>query len=119
MADVASALRRVEPSVRSRAEVVFVTTDPERDTAPVIREWLDRFDPSFTGLTATLPTIERAAAGLGVAMTGKEPATGGGYEVGHGTQLIGFGPDGKGRVVWVEGTPVGGLRADISRLAAG
>jgi protein SCO1/2 len=98
---------------------VFVTTDPERDTAPVIREWLDRFDPTFTGLTATMPTIERAAAGLGVAVTGKEPAVAGGYEVGHGTQLIGFAPDGRGRVVWVQGTPVGGLRADISRLAAG
>jgi protein SCO1/2 len=74
MADVASALRRVDPQVRRKVDVVFVTTDPARDTGPVIRRWLDAFDPAFVGLTAPLPTIEKSAETLGVGLTGNTPA---------------------------------------------
>ena len=38
--------------------------------------------------------------------------------MGHSAQLIGFGPDGKGHLVWApERITVGGLRDDLSRLA--
>ena len=54
-ADIAVALRKLDPSVASQIQVVFVTTDPARDTPQVIREWLDRFDADlptpFVGLT--------------------------------------------------------------------
>jgi protein SCO1/2 len=117
LADVASALRRADPAVREATELVFITTDPARDTPEQIRDYLDRFDPAFVGLTAALPTIEAAAADLGVALGGTQELPGGGYEVGHGAQVIGFGPDRAGRLVWTVGTPVGDLRADITRLA--
>lgn len=118
LADAASALRRIDPGVRDDVELVFVTTDPARDTPPVIREYLDRFDESFVGLTAELPVIERAAEQLGVGLAGTEQMPSGGYAVGHGTQLIGFGPDGRAHLVWTHGTPVGELRDDIATLAA-
>jgi protein SCO1/2 len=70
MADVAAALRRVDPAVRAKVDVVFVTTDPARDTGPVMRRWLDAFDPTFVGVTAALPTIEAAARSLAVGLTG-------------------------------------------------
>lgn len=117
LADVAAALRRVDPGVRSKVSLVFVTTDPKRDQPRVIREYLDRFDPSFAGVTGPLPLIEAAAAQLGVPLTGEKKLTGGGYEVGHGAQVIGFAGD-AGRVVWVPGTPVGDLRHDLARLVA-
>ena len=37
--------------------MVFVTTDPARDDEQVLRDYLDRFDPSFIGLTGDLDTI--------------------------------------------------------------
>ena len=117
LADVAAALRRVDPAIRAKLSLVFVTTDPKRDTPEVIREYLDRFDSSFVGVTAPLPVIEAAANRLGVPLTGEKKLPGGGYEVGHGAQVIGFAGD-KGRVVWVPGTPVGDLKHDFTKLVA-
>jgi protein SCO1 len=117
LADLASALRRVKPEVRDRVQVVFITTDPKRDTPAVIRKYLDRFDPSFIGLTGPLPVIERAARSMGVYLTRPSRLPGGGYEVGHGAQVIGFGSDGKAHVIWSPGTSVGDLRHDFTKLA--
>ena len=85
-----------------------------------MRSYLDRFDSSFVGLTGSLSTIESAASGLGVALTGNATSTAagaGGHEVGHGAQLTGFGPDRKASVIWLPGTPVGDLRDDLTTLA--
>jgi len=115
LADVAAALRRVDPAVRAKVSLVFVTTDPERDPPAVIREYLDRFDASFLGVTGPMPLIEAAARQLGVPLTGPEKVPGG-YEVGHGVQVVGFVGQ-QGRVVWTQGTPVGDLTYDFAKLA--
>src|SRR4051794_22585165 len=47
MADLASALRRSPQQERDKAVVVFVTTDPDRDTPPVLRAFLDQFSTDF------------------------------------------------------------------------
>jgi protein SCO1 len=117
LADVASALRPLDPGTRKQVELVFITTDPERDTGPVMRAYLNRFDPTFIGLTAPMPEIQQVATSLGVAITGHD-ASGAGYTVGHGAQVIGFGPDGTAHLIWLPGTPVGDLRADVVRLAS-
>ena len=115
VADMAAALRRLDPGLRDRVQVVYVTTDPARDTGPVIAEYLKRFDPTFLGVTGKPKDIAAAAESLGVALTGKDVVVGG-YTIGHGAQVIGFGA-GKS-VVWVPGTPVGDMRTDIARLAS-
>lgn len=117
LANVASALRRVDAPVRDQVEMVFITTDPDRDTPDVIRGYLDRFDPAYVGLTAPIETVKAAAAALNIAYAGKEAATGGGYEVSHGTHVTAF-RDGTARVVWMAETPVKDLRSDLARLAA-
>jgi protein SCO1/2 len=117
LADVAAAFRGLDAGTRQQVQLVFVTTDPARDDPATLRAYLDRFDPTFVGLTAPLPVVEQAAAGLGVALTGRRDVPGG-YEIGHGTQLVGFGPDGLARLIWPAGTPVADLRADVARLAS-
>jgi protein SCO1/2 len=116
LADVAAALRRMDAGARAKVELVFITTDPARDTPRVIRGYLDRFDPSFVGLTGRLPVIEQVAAALGVPLTGITKLPGGGYEVGHGAQVIGFTSDDGGRLVWTHPTAVRDLRHDITKL---
>jgi protein SCO1/2 len=74
MADVAAALRRARPEVRDRAVVVFVTTDPARDTAPVLRRWLDQFSPAFVGLSGTQAEVDAAQQAAGIAPAAKEGA---------------------------------------------
>ena len=115
LTDVATALNRVDPEVREKVQVLFITVDPDRDTPEVMREYLDRIDPSFIGLTGPIDTIEAVAAPLGVAIEGRTEVPGG-YDVTHSTQLIGVDAERLGRVVWVQGTPVGALRSDLTEL---
>lgn len=117
MADMASALTRLSPQVAGDVQLLFVTTDPARDTPDVVGEYVDRFHPAFEGLTGPLPRIKAAAEPLGVAIQGTNRLPSGGYEVGHGSQIIGFTDDDKARVVWTEGTPVDDLVSDIHALA--
>jgi protein SCO1/2 len=67
MADVAAALRRVSAELRSKARVVFVTTDPKRDTARVLRQWLDQFGTGFVGLLGTQADLDAAQRAAGIA----------------------------------------------------
>lgn len=49
-------LQRVRAALGPQAaetQVVFVTVDPERDTAEVLRDYVANFDPTFLGLTGT------------------------------------------------------------------
>lgn len=64
MADLAAALRQLEPARRADVQVVFVTEDPAHDTGPVLRRYLDRFDPSFTGLVGGNAATEKALDAL-------------------------------------------------------
>ncbi|MGZ4597981.1 MAG: SCO family protein [Actinomycetes bacterium] len=116
LANVAAALRRSDKEVRANTQLVFVTTDPQRDTDRVVRDYLDRFDPGYVGLRAPLATMKAAAAALHISYDGTTPVAGGGYEVTHGTQVTAF-RDGRAAVVWSAETPVADLRADLAALA--
>jgi len=64
LANFASALRGATPAVRRDVRMLFVTTDPARDTPDVVRDYLDRFDPTYEGLVAPVGTVEKLAADL-------------------------------------------------------
>ena len=115
LANIASALRGAEPAVRKDVRLLFVTTDPDRDTPDVVREYLDRFDPSYEGLVAPVGTVEKVAKSLYLSYEKPDGSHGGSYEVDHGTYTTGF-VDGTARVVWSAETSVADLRADLTRL---
>lgn len=52
---------------KKRIQVQFVTVDPVVDTPQLVREYLDKFSPDFTGLTGNPDTIDAAAKALFVA----------------------------------------------------
>jgi protein SCO1/2 len=116
MADVASALTKLDKSVRDQVQMLFITTDPARDTGPVIRKYLDRFDPSFVGLTGQLASIKAIAGTVGVPVEGMKKLPSGGYEVGHGAQVLGFGKDDKATVIWLSNAAIGDLAHDFGKL---
>lgn len=117
VAHVTQALRQAPESVQEKTQFVFLTSDPARDTPQRLREWLGRFNDSYIGLTGDLDKIEKVAKQLGVPLGGKQKKLpSGGYLVGHGAQVIAFGPDGQSRVLWTAGTSVGTLRDDIVQL---
>ena len=116
LANFASALRGASPAVRTDVRMLFVTTDPARDTPDVVRDYLDRFDPTYEGLVAPVGTVEKAAKALYISYEKPDGSQGGNYMVSHGTYTTGF-LHGSARVVWSADTTVADLRADLTRLA--
>ena len=116
MATLASALLQLDEDDLQNVQVVFVTTDPARDTEPVVRRWLDHFSSSFVGLTGPLRTIKRVATDVGVPIEKGRRLASGGYDVSHGTQVLGV--DGKNTVpvVWTLGTTAPEFAHDIHQL---
>ncbi|GAA1942221.1 SCO family protein [Nocardioides marmoribigeumensis] len=123
MSDLASTMARLSEKQAQQVRVLFVTTDPARDDTATLRAYLDRFDPSFEGLTGPLPDLVRAGDAFHVAIeTGKRLPTGG-YEVTHSTPVLGVVPGSSGdrasvRVVWTEGTSAAKLAADVQDALA-
>ncbi len=116
MADLTLALARLPEELRAEVEVVFVTSDPARDDPAILRSYLRQFNPDFIGLTGSLGTIVDVAEQMGIAIERGRRLPSGGYEVGHGAELIGYAGD-EGVLVWGEGVSVDDLSDDLARLA--
>ena len=102
--------------------VVFVTTDPERDTPERLRDWLDNFGTDFVGLTGTPAQIAAAEDAAGVARSLVAPTEGdsgsapGEYEVGHAAQIIAYTPDDLSHVQYPFGVRRQDWQADLPRM---
>ena len=116
MATLASAMLQLDDADRHDVQVVFVTTDPARDTGPVIRHWLDHFSSSFVGVTGPLPTIKRVATEVGVPIAKGRRLPSGGYDVTHGTQVLAVDGTNTVPVVWTLGTTAPEFAHDIHQL---
>ncbi len=119
MANLASAVSRLEASQRDQVGMVFVTTDPKRDTAAVLREYLDRFNPSFEGATGPLSSIVDLGGAMDVEIMKGEKLPSGGYEVAHGTQVVGLVPGREAPYVWTDGTDPQAFADDITTILDG
>ena len=69
-----------------KAAAVFITVDPDRDTAPVLKDYLSSFDPHLRGATGDAKAVE--AAGKAYRVYAKKVPTGNGdYSMDH-TALV-------------------------------
>ena len=118
MANLAGALRSLPREQARKVRVVFVTTDPERDTPERLRTWLSGIDSSFIGARGAAPVIEAAQRSLGMMAASRDPGVPGtaGYTVSHGAHLWAFTPDDSAHVVYPMGIQRDDLTADIPLL---
>lgn len=117
MANLASAMTRLDADERKKVDVVFVTTDPSRDTPEVLRRYLDRYDEDFIGLTGPIGTIAKVAQPLAVYVAQGQRLPSGGYDLNtHSTQVTAIGADDKARVLWTMGTSSAQYASDIRTL---
>lgn len=118
MGNLASAMTRLDDADRDQVDVVFVTTDPERDTPEVLRRWLDHIDKSFIGVTDDPGDIDKIAAvarSVAVGMGDKLPT--GGYDVdSHTTQVTGIDSDDEAPIYWGQSTSSLQFAQDIHTL---
>ena len=71
MADLAAARRTLPAATADDVDLVFITVDPQRDTAPVLRRWLDQFDPDIVGLRGPVARVHRAEDSLYASQSSK------------------------------------------------
>ncbi len=117
MNDFAQALKMLPADVTSHVKMVFVTTDPERDTPAAMRKWLDHFNPQFIGLTGTQAQLDGLADKLLMPHAQKESDGHGGYGVSHAAFTFAFtANDDTAHIVYPVGFTKEDLANDISLL---
>ncbi|MFQ3559575.1 SCO family protein [Streptomyces gramineus] len=121
MNNLAVAKKALPKADQEKLRVVFVTTDPGRDTPAELGKWLKGIDPEFIGLTGDFPTIQAGARSIGISIepTHKDKKTGKTVSV-HGTQVMAFSPktDG-GYVLYGEDATVDDYTKDLPKLIKG
>ena len=115
MSTIASAMARLSASQRAQLQVVFVTTDPARDTRRVLRTYLDHYDPRFIGVTGPLSRIDALGKPMGVYIKKGQKLPSGGYEVDHTANVISV-SGGKGDLVWTASTSQSDMAADLEKI---
>ena len=116
MATLAGTLARLDDGAKERLDVVFVTTDPARDTEPVVEEYVDAFDPSIIGLTGGLDDIVAVGESLYVGVDQGEKLPSGGYDVTHGTRVMAIDSDDQTHVMWDHDVSQAQLAHDVLML---
>ncbi|MGW2225773.1 SCO family protein [Streptomyces formicae] len=125
MGNIAVAKKELEKSGLSKAErdklrVVFVTTDPDRDTPAHLKEWLDGVDSDFVGLTGDFATIQAGASQVAISVEPTKKDKKGKLVSMHGTSVIAYSPKtDKGYVLYGEKATAADYTRDLPKLIKG
>ncbi|OIK26527.1 SCO family protein [Streptomyces malaysiense] len=121
MSNIAVAAQKsLTPAQRDDLRVVFVTTDPGRDTPAALGSWLKGIDPRFIGLTGDFKTVQAAARSVGISVEATKKDKNGKLVSVHGTQVIAFSPKtGGGYVLMSDSATVDDYIKDLPKLVRG
>lgn len=115
LSTLAEAMKQLGPDA-DRVQALFVTVDPERDTAALLKEYVPAFDPRFVGLRGDAAQIEAVAKEFRIIfqkVPGRTPET---YTVDHSAGIFVFDPAGRLRVYEGHGQPPDVLAHDLRAL---
>ncbi|MEX0427519.1 SCO family protein [Nocardioides sp. DS6] len=117
MQSLSAAMQTLDEGDRKDVDVVFVTTDPGRDTQNVLRRYLDHYDPAFIGLTGKLHTIVKLGESMKIYVGSGQKLPSGGYDLTtHDTHVSAVVPGGKATVLWSMDTSPRQFADDIHTL---
>lgn len=117
MSTIATALTRLDEADREQVQLVFVTTDPQRDDERTLGNYLDGYDPTAIGLTGDLDDVVALGESVGVFVADGEELATGGYDLGsHGSQVIAVDGQGEAPAFWRQDVSSADLAADIELL---
>jgi protein SCO1 len=115
MAEVAAAKKSLGKD-GERVTAIFVTVDPERDTAAVLKAYMESFDPSFTALRGSEAQVAQLAKDFKVyykKVEGKTPTS---YTFDHTAASFVYDPQGKLRLYTRYGMGAQALAEDLRIL---
>ncbi|MEU5001013.1 SCO family protein [Streptomyces sp. NPDC021622] len=119
MNNIAVAKKKLPKAEQDKLQVVFVTTDPERDTPAALGKWLKAQDTDFIGLSGDFDTIQASARTLGISIEPSKKEKGKIVSM-HGTQVIAFSPKtDAGYVLYGEDASVDDYVKDLPKLIKG
>ncbi|MFF5857582.1 SCO family protein [Streptomyces sp. NPDC012751] len=120
MSNIAVAKKALPRAEQENLRVVFVTTDPGRDTPAELGRWLKGIDPSFIGLTGDFAKVRTGARALGISVEPTTKDKNGKLVSVHGTQVVAFSPKtDAGYVLYGEDTTVDDYTKDLPKLVEG
>ena len=103
MANLGAALKKLPAGIADQVKLVFVTTDPARDTPAVLRRWLDLFDRRFIGLTGSERAIEAVQRARVFLLATKSGPSNGNYAVSHANFVLAYSKDNLAHVIYPGG----------------
>ena len=101
-----------------RVQGVFVSVDPQRDTAEILKAYMASFDPGFVALRGTPEQIQATARDFKVFYAQVPGKTEGSYTVDHTAGTYVFDASGKVRLFVRYGSGAEALRHDLKLLLA-
>lgn len=118
LATMADVLRQLGPDAE-RVQVLFVTVDPERDTQPLLAQYVPAFDARFLGLHGDAAQTAAVAKDFRVFFQKSGDTSGPNYTVDHSTGTYVFDPAGRVRLYVKHAESVENIVADIRALLDG
>jgi protein SCO1/2 len=115
LSDLSSAVKKLGADA-SRVQVLFVTVDPKRDTAELLKQYVPAFNADFIGMRgdeAATTRVTKAFRVFAQERAGKTPQT---YTVDHTAQSFVFDANGKLRLVMGYGMKPDDMAADLRIL---
>ncbi len=119
MQNVAAALSKTGDEAQ-HIRFLFVTVDPDRDTIPVLKNYVSLFGPDFVGLRGNADQLERLAKRFRIAYSVTPSNDRRKYEVTHSSAIYVFDQQGNARLLVAsmasQKPDINGLAADLVRL---
>ncbi|MEU8891093.1 SCO family protein [Streptomyces sp. NPDC048442] len=121
MSNIAAAYKKLPKADQEKLQVVFVTTDPKRDTPKELGKWLKGAgSPDFIGLTGDFPTIQAGARQLGVSIEPSTTDKDGNVTSMHTKQVIAFSPKtDAGYLLYTDQATADDYTADLPKIVKG
>jgi protein SCO1/2 len=99
-------LEKSDPQIAVRIAPIFVSVDPERDTPPVLKQYVGAFHPKLTGLTGAPGQIAQVAKEYAIYYAKEKPPGASDYLVNHSRVAYLLGPKGEPiALIPQDGTP--------------
>lgn len=86
-------LRAMPEEQRDLIQPLFFTVDPDRDTVPVMKDYVSLFHPKFIGLTGTTPQVTDVMRRYRIFATRVDDPKLSDYTIDHSTFVYFMGPD--------------------------
>ncbi|HEX2605160.1 MAG TPA: SCO family protein [Oxalicibacterium sp.] len=99
-----------------KVQVLFITLDPERDTADVLRQYVPAFDPRFMGLRGDAAQTQKVAQDFKVFYQKVPGKTPGSYTMDHTAGTYVYDPQGRVRLFIRYGQPIDSIAHDLKIL---